>query len=735
MTSLTKGVVGQNSSGDQTIFEERFKYFLAKNKRNKHFMIQPTGSTSLPSDSWTFVRRDSNGSTDSGFQSATTTASSKEDYFFWNYNDDLQLNDNNNNNNNDNNNNNNIDHLNNNNNNYDDDSINNNNNMFMMMERPANPLSSILSGRRSLQSNTSISSTLSTSPDQLHQNQFYQHDEDDQDDGDDENDEDDQLPSNEYYLTTSSVGSDLNSPSIITTTVSKPSLLNYPSFKSNHSTLSNSSNNNNNNNTASSSTPSLNDGSSTLFKSESNGFFTGNIEFNHDKVLQWAKEQDCCDSRILKLEAIENKGDQYSFPISQGIVNLIEPTGISIISDIDDTIKETQILHGARTVLQNTFFNPTNDIPGMAEAYMKWYTQGASFHYVSNSPFQLLPFLQNFLNESQFPPGSMHLRLDGSLLARLIEIPGRAKRDAILSIMNDFPKRQFVLVGDSGEIDLEIYTKIALEHPDRILKIFIHDITTKYAHYKQQKKMMQQAAAATLSTSTSTTTNHSIASTTSSTNKNEGGLSLTSLFQTSSITTSTPTSTKRKSSLSISTFMNNMNISSNNNNNNNNNNKNDDQQVNDQQLSNSMDDLFSTITRSTTTGSSHSSSPLSSSSSSMKSSSLLEMASSISSTSFLGLGKNNNQSKKTLAGILTEPSLSFSSSSTTSSSSSLYNNNNNNNNDLPPSQQCAQLYDRVKKSQDQLPSHIQIVLFKDADELRDDPVIHDALWQHWDNQC
>ncbi|CAO3622964.1 unnamed protein product [Cunninghamella echinulata] len=664
MTSLTKGVVGQNNSGDQTIFEERFKYFLAKNKRNKQFIIQPIGTTSLPSDSWTSLRRDSNGSTDSGFQSATTSSSSsKDDYFFWNFNDDFNFNDNN--------------EMNNNNMN------NNNNNNIFIMERPANPLSSVLSGRRSLQSNTSISSSLSSSSDtnqqQQHNNQFYQNDEvDDGDDEDEDEDEDDQLPSNEYYMTTSP--SAYNSPSIITT-VSKPSLLNYPSFKSIRSTTSNLSTTN----TSTSLNNNNNYNHGTLFKSESNGFFTGITKFSHEQVLQWAKEQDCCDSRLLKLQAIENKGD-HSFPISQGIVNLIEPTGISIISDIDDTIKETQILHGARTVLQNTFFNETNDIPGMAEAYMKWYTQGASFHYVSNSPFQLLPFLQQFLNTSQFPPGSMHLRLDGSLLARLIEIPGRAKRDAILSIMNDFPQRQFVLVGDSGEIDLEIYTKIALEHPDRILKIFIHDITTKYAHYKQQKKIQA------ISTTSTSTTTYSSSSTITN---NNNGLSLSSLFQTSS-------TSKRKSSISISTSL---------------------QQEQDNQLSNSMDDLFS-ITRSTTNGSSSSSSPLSSSSSSIKASSLLEMASSISSSSLLGLGRGRT---KTLADLVIEPS-----TSTSSSTSSI---NNNNNDDIPPSQQCAQLYDRVKKAQDQLPSHIEIVLFQNADELRDDLTIQDALWQHWDDQC
>lgn len=96
--------------------------------------------------------------------------------------------------------------------------------------------------------------------------------------------------------------------------------------------------------------------------------------------------------------------------------------------------------------------------------------------------------LDQFLLESHFPPGSMHLRDDGKMLARLVETPGQAKRDAILKILADFPKRLFVLIGDSGEIDLEIYTRIAMEHPDQIFKIYIRDVTTPNTIKQQEKR-------------------------------------------------------------------------------------------------------------------------------------------------------------------------------------------------------------------------------------------------------
>ena len=46
--------------------------------------------------------------------------------------------------------------------------------------------------------------------------------------------------------------------------------------------------------------------------------------------------------------------------------------------------------------------------------------------------------------------------------------------------MNDFPERKFILVGDSGEADLEVYTDIVLEHPGRLLGVFIRDVDHAY---------------------------------------------------------------------------------------------------------------------------------------------------------------------------------------------------------------------------------------------------------------
>ncbi|KAF9563524.1 hypothetical protein EC968_004824 [Mortierella alpina] len=178
--------------------------------------------------------------------------------------------------------------------------------------------------------------------------------------------------------------------------------------------------------------------------------------------------------RFLKLHAYHPEMTEHC----HGVVNLIDPEGISIISDIDDTIKETNVSAGARIILRNTFLSDMRDVPGMSKVYKQWWEQGAAIHYVSNSPWQLIPSLLEFFHTHEFPPGSAHLRLHDSVLKTYFMEPGENKRRSIREILKDFPKRKFILVGDSGEIDMEIYTEMAQEFPDQIAKIFIRDITT-----------------------------------------------------------------------------------------------------------------------------------------------------------------------------------------------------------------------------------------------------------------
>jgi len=129
--------------------------------------------------------------------------------------------------------------------------------------------------------------------------------------------------------------------------------------------------------------------------------------------------------------------------------------------------------------MKNTFLKEFTPVTDMSRLYGYWQKQGYRFHYVSASPWQLYPALQQFLTDQHFPLGSMHLKLvrlkDQSLL-NLFDSPEEGKIPTITGLITRYPGRKFILVGDSGEKDPEIYAEIARRYPDRIVRIFIRDI-------------------------------------------------------------------------------------------------------------------------------------------------------------------------------------------------------------------------------------------------------------------
>lgn len=161
-------------------------------------------------------------------------------------------------------------------------------------------------------------------------------------------------------------------------------------------------------------------------------------------------------------------------------VKIIEPYGVSLISDIDDTIKHSAIMSGAKEMFRNTFVRNLSDLTvlGVKEWYSRVADLGVGIHYVSNSPWQLYPLLKNYLNFVGLPPGSVHLKQYSGMLQGIFEPTADRKRPTLERILQDFPERQFILVGDSGEADLEVYTDLVIANPGRIIAIFIRDVTT-----------------------------------------------------------------------------------------------------------------------------------------------------------------------------------------------------------------------------------------------------------------
>lgn len=212
----------------------------------------------------------------------------------------------------------------------------------------------------------------------------------------------------------------------------------------------------------------------TLPPSEENGHILAQVVLPNIEVQKLAYERN---GRLqIDFELETPAGDLRKIV---GRVHLVGPTGWSIVSDIDDTIKDSNVLD-RRELLKNTFVREFKAVPGMAEAYAAWSAGGTAVHYVSGSPWQLYPSLHRFVADAQFPQGAWHLRYcrlqDGSI-ADLLQPPEEYKVAAIEAILRTFPQRQFILIGDTGEKDPEAYGELARRYPDQVRFIALRNLT------------------------------------------------------------------------------------------------------------------------------------------------------------------------------------------------------------------------------------------------------------------
>jgi hypothetical protein len=92
-----------------------------------------------------------------------------------------------------------------------------------------------------------------------------------------------------------------------------------------------------------------------------------------------------------------------------------EDGGWGVISDIDDTIKITEVRDRTK-ILQHTFIDTPTAVQGMPELYQKLRetlsteSHPSPFVYLSASPYNLYPLLRGFVNDAGFPGGTIILR-------------------------------------------------------------------------------------------------------------------------------------------------------------------------------------------------------------------------------------------------------------------------------------------------------------------------------------
>ena len=186
-----------------------------------------------------------------------------------------------------------------------------------------------------------------------------------------------------------------------------------------------------------------------------------------------------------------------------------EHSSLVVISDIDDTIKITNVTSN-REIIANTLIHEFKAVPHMRDLYGHFFTLAreaydtrtkdtsrlllsdsakyerktphASFHYVSSSPDRLNSELENFLSSNGFPAGSMHLKhvpaFSDHRVMSLFASSKKTKPFVIRGIIEAHPEADFILVGDSGENDPSIYADVLRLFPQRVRHVVIRCVET-----------------------------------------------------------------------------------------------------------------------------------------------------------------------------------------------------------------------------------------------------------------
>jgi phosphatidate phosphatase APP1 len=201
----------------------------------------------------------------------------------------------------------------------------------------------------------------------------------------------------------------------------------------------------------------------TLGKTRSNGRLRAVITMKRDY-----EKMPCVVSRAARSPAASTSLD----------IHFLAPDGLSVISDIDDTIRVSHV-RDRGALLRSTFVDPFRAVDGMADVFRHWSRCGAQFHYLSATPWQLYVPIAAFVDAHGFPKGTFHLRdfrWRDRTIFNVLASPDRYKLRTIEPLLRHLPQRRFVLVGDSGQHDPEVFGELARRYPRQVQRIFIRDV-------------------------------------------------------------------------------------------------------------------------------------------------------------------------------------------------------------------------------------------------------------------
>lgn len=223
------------------------------------------------------------------------------------------------------------------------------------------------------------------------------------------------------------------------------------------------------------------EGQTLVAETDEDGYFE--MDFNFETPLEktgWRKIQyEVLDQITEDQEDIKEEGEVY---IQE------DSSRFGVITDIDDTVLISRATSMFKKLWLILTKNAKTRLPftGVSEFYRELHigTKGDFVNpvfYVSSSEWNLYDFLEDFMEVRDLPKGVFLLQELKTSLWKLIKSGGGTHMHKEIKIKNilktyDLP---FILIGDSGQKDAEIYSRITKEFPGRIKAIYIRDVEKK----------------------------------------------------------------------------------------------------------------------------------------------------------------------------------------------------------------------------------------------------------------
>ncbi|WOD42184.1 App1 family protein [Hwangdonia lutea] len=221
-------------------------------------------------------------------------------------------------------------------------------------------------------------------------------------------------------------------------------------------------------------------------KTDKHGYFL--LDEKAESITNYANEEGWVKFEFSFREELLKRRIQSNNKFPGEMLIPSKGASFAVISDIDDTILHTGLTSILKwRVIINTFFTSAGKrlpLKGAPEFYHELH-RGKSgndsnpIFYVSHSPWNLYRYIKYFLKKNNFPKGPIILRNFPSPFSKKPKDEKPQKQKEIINLLKTYPHLKFILIGDSGEHDPDIYLEIAETYPDRILAIYLRSVNHK----------------------------------------------------------------------------------------------------------------------------------------------------------------------------------------------------------------------------------------------------------------